>query len=85
MLETLFIWGLVILPLAVALVLVAYRARYFVLGIAIIVLVMMLIWGILRLAVVWSGDPIPQTTEARLDSFRHAGVQRDPALTGREV
>ena len=50
MLKTLFISALVVLPLAVAVVLIAYRARYFVLGIAAIVLLVMLIWAGIRLA-----------------------------------
>jgi hypothetical protein len=36
MLETLFIWGFVVLPLAVAVVLIAYRVRVFVIGIILI-------------------------------------------------
>ena len=50
MLRTLFISGLVLLPLVIAVVLIAYRARYFVLGIAAIVVLMMLIWAGLRIA-----------------------------------
>ena len=36
MLETLFIWGFVVLPLAVAVVLIAYRVRVFLIGIILI-------------------------------------------------
>jgi hypothetical protein len=50
MLKTLFIATLVVLPLAVAIVLIAYRARYFVLGIAAIVFVAMLMWAGIRIA-----------------------------------
>ena len=50
MLKTLFIATLVVLPLALAVALIAYRARYFVLGIAVIVLVTMLIWAGIRVA-----------------------------------
>jgi len=50
MLKTFFITTLVILPLAVAVGLIAYRARYFVLGVAVIVLVTMLIWAGIRVA-----------------------------------
>ncbi len=50
MLKTFFITTLVILPLAVAVGLIAYRARYFVLGVAVIVVVTMLIWAGIRVA-----------------------------------
>jgi len=50
MLKTFFIATLVILPLAVAMALIAYRARYFVLGIAVIILVTMVIWAGIRVA-----------------------------------
>jgi hypothetical protein len=50
MLKTLFIATLVVLPLALAVALIAYRARYFVLGIAVIVFVTMLIWAGIRVA-----------------------------------
>jgi hypothetical protein len=50
MLKTVFIATLVVLPLAVAIVLIAYRARYFVLGIAAIVFAAMLIWAGIRVA-----------------------------------
>jgi hypothetical protein len=68
MLETLFIWGLVLLPLAVAIVLIAYRARFFFLGITLIVLVMMLIWAGLKLAIMFSDEPDPalRTTDAAI-------------------
>jgi hypothetical protein len=56
MLETLFIWGLIIIPLGIAVVLVAYRARYFVLGIGVIILVMMLIWALLRFGMMLGED-----------------------------
>ena len=50
MLKTFFISTLVVLPLAVAIVLIAYRARYFVAGIAAIALLVMLVWGGIRVA-----------------------------------
>ena len=61
MLETLFISTLVVLPLAVAVVLIAYRARYFVLGIAVIVLVVMVIWGGIRIAAMFDTNADTQS------------------------
>jgi hypothetical protein len=57
MLETLFISGLIILPLAVAVVLMLYRARFFVVGIIGIVAIMMLIWAGLRFAAMFDDSP----------------------------
>ena len=57
MLETLLIWGLILLPLGIAIVLIADRARFFMLGIAGIVLVLALIWAALRLGIVSSQEP----------------------------
>jgi hypothetical protein len=50
MLETLFISGLIVLPLGVAVILILYRARFFVVGIIGIVAILMLIWAGLRFA-----------------------------------
>jgi hypothetical protein len=56
MLKTFFISALVVLPLGIAVALIAYRARYFVLGIAVIVLVMALVWGGIRVAAMLDED-----------------------------
>jgi hypothetical protein len=57
MLKTFFISTLVVLPLAIAIVLIGYRARYFVVGIAAIVLLVMLVWSGIRVAAMFdSGD-----------------------------
>ena len=56
MLKTLFISTLVVLPLGVAIALIAYRARYFVIGVAAIVLLAMLVWGGIRLAAQFEGN-----------------------------
>ncbi|MCK0209443.1 hypothetical protein MWN33_15520 [Starkeya koreensis] len=48
MLETLFVIGFVLIPLAVAVVLILYRARFLVVGLAGIVLVLVLIWMVLK-------------------------------------
>jgi hypothetical protein len=50
MLETLFVVGFVVLPLAIAVVLIIYRARFVVIGIAVLVAFLMLIWAILTLS-----------------------------------
>lgn len=53
MLKTLFITGFIVIPLVLAFVLIAYRARFFILGVAAITLLLMLLWGGLKLAVWW--------------------------------
>ena len=63
MLKTFFIATLVVLPLAVALALIAYRARYFVLGVAVIVLVTMAIWAGIRVAAMVDRDALSQPAE----------------------
>jgi len=50
MLETLFVVGFVVLPLAIAVILIIYRARFVVIGVAVLVAFLMLIWGILTLS-----------------------------------
>ncbi|QJP13430.1 hypothetical protein G3545_07030 [Starkeya sp. ORNL1] len=50
MLETLFVVGFVVLPLAIAVVLILYRARFVVIGIAVLVVFLMLIWAVLTLS-----------------------------------
>jgi hypothetical protein len=58
MLETLFISGLIVLPLGAAVVLILYRARFFVVGIIGIVTIMMLIWAGLQFAAMF--DDVPE-------------------------
>jgi hypothetical protein len=60
MLKTLFVAILVVLPLAVAVVLIAYRARYFVLGLAVIVVIAAVIWAGIWLNVFLSADTTGQ-------------------------
>ena len=55
MLETFFIWVFIILPLGVAVVLILYRARFFVVGMIVIATVMTLIWVGLRFAAMFNG------------------------------
>lgn len=50
MLETLFVVGFVVLPLAIAVILILYRARFVVIGVAVLVAFLMLIWGVLALS-----------------------------------
>jgi hypothetical protein len=57
MLETLFISGLIVLPLGVAVILILYRARFFVVGIIGIVTIMILIWAGLRFAAMFDEGP----------------------------
>lgn len=57
MLETLFIWGLILVPLGIAVVLILYRARFFVVGILGVVAIMMLIWAGLRFAAMFEEGP----------------------------
>lgn len=48
MLETLFVIGFVLLPLAIAVVLILYRARFLVIGLSAIILLLVLIWMVLK-------------------------------------
>jgi hypothetical protein len=71
MLETLFISGLIVLPLGVAVVLILYRARFFVVGIIGIVAIMMLIWAGLRFAAMFDGVPEGEVPAAQEGSSGH--------------
>ena len=81
MLKPLFIATLVVLPLAVAVALIAYRARYFVLGIAAIVFLAMLIWAGIRVAAMLdkSADSEP-AGPARTSISCRAGSAAEPPL-----
>jgi hypothetical protein len=61
MLKTVFIATLVVLPLGLAIALIAYRARYFVLGIAAIFLLAALMWGGIRVAAMLDESPESQS------------------------
>lgn len=50
MLETLFVVGFVLFPLTIAVILIAYRARFVILGIIALVLLLVLIWVALKAA-----------------------------------
>lgn len=82
MLETLFIWGLILVPLGVAVVLIAYRARYFVLGVALIILLMMLIWGALRLGIMFGESPAPLAIEMNGQPIACVGAEGDALPSG---
>lgn len=77
MLQTLFITGFILVPLALALVLIVYRARFFIVGVAAIALLLMLVWGGLKLAVMWDERGAP----AEADLHTDAGGAYRPALT----
>lgn len=49
MLETFFVWAFIILPLCTAVVLIFYRARYFMLGVLAITVAIALVWTVLHL------------------------------------
>lgn len=55
MLQNVFIGAFVILPLTVALLLILWRVRGFVLTVAAIVLVAMAVWGALRVGDLFTG------------------------------
>lgn len=76
MLKTLFVIGFVAIPLALAFILILYRARFFLLGIGAIVLLLMLIWGGLRIAAIWDDSVV-----AGSSALQPAGIewQRGPA------
>lgn len=50
MLKTFFVWSFIALPLVIALAWIAYRARFFLVGILGIALAISAIWGLLRLS-----------------------------------
>lgn len=60
MLETLFVIGFVLLPLAIAVVLILYRARFLVIGLSAIVLLLGLIWMVLK-----ASDIVERTLDPR--------------------
>lgn len=84
MLKTLFIAALVVLPLAVAIALIAYRARYFVLGIAVIVFLVMLIWAGIRVAAMLdtSADSAPVEPARTAISCLERSVAEPPLRCG---
>jgi hypothetical protein len=84
MLETLFIWGLIIIPLGIAVVLVAYRARYFVVGIGVIILVMMLIWALLRFGIMLGEDSGSIAVETNGQPIACLRAEGEPLLSGCE-
>lgn len=65
MLRSFFLWGFVVVPLVVAIVLIVYRGRYFIITVAVLLLVMAGIWTALRLensiSTWWHGEgsPVP--------------------------
>jgi len=63
MLQTLFITGFILVPLALAFVLIAYRARFFIVGVAAIALLLVLLWGGLKLAVMWDERYVPEKVD----------------------
>lgn len=68
MLETLFVIGFVLLPLAVAVVLILYRARFFVLGLAGIVAFLVVIWVVLK-----TSDIVERTFDPRVPAHSMPG------------
>jgi hypothetical protein len=50
MLQTFFIWTFIVLPLGIAVAVMLYRSRWFILGIAAVAAAMAVIWGVLTLA-----------------------------------
>ncbi|MGA0562927.1 hypothetical protein ACO2RV_10790 [Ancylobacter sp. VNQ12] len=74
MLETLFVVGFVLLPLAIAVVLILYRARFVVIGIIALIAVLMLIWSVLK-----ATDIIGRTFDAETPARSMPGNCVDPA------
>jgi hypothetical protein len=64
MLKTLFVWCLVAIPLGIAVVLIAYRARFFMAGVIGIVTLMMLVWAGLRFAAMFDDGRTHQPMES---------------------
>ena len=50
MLQTFFIWTFIVLPLAIAVAVMLYRSRWFILGLAAVAAAMAVVWGVLTLA-----------------------------------
>jgi hypothetical protein len=64
MLTTLFVWCFVAVPLGIAVVLIAYRARFFLAGVIGIITLMMLVWAGLRFAAMFDDATAHQPMEA---------------------
>lgn len=80
MLEKLFIVGFIILPLAIAVGLIVYRARFFLIGIFVLVGFLMLVWTGLKLATVVDDARATYTGSAPAASDcvdRGAGMRTD--------
>ena len=50
MLQTFFILAFIVLPLAIAVAVMLYRSRWFILGVAAVAAAMAVVWGVLTLA-----------------------------------
>ncbi len=60
MLESFFIWGFIVLPLVSAILLMLYRARYFLFGVFGMALAVGMVWGIVSIGQGlsrWLDDP----------------------------
>lgn len=77
MLETLFVVGFVLLPLALAVVLILYRARFVVLGLAGVVTFLMVIWMVLK-----TSDIVERAFDPRLPAQSMPGNCATPGQTG---
>ncbi|HEV7369751.1 hypothetical protein [Arenibaculum sp.] len=78
MLKTFFVWSFIAFPLAIALVWIAYRARFFLIGIMGIALVISVIWGLLRLS-----DVLHAATDGPAESpMVHPIVERIACSSG---
>ena len=67
MLQTFFIWAFIVLPLAIAVAVMLYRSRWFILGLAAVAAAMAVVWGVLTLAT---------SVDRWLDRSRRCGCDR---------
>ena len=79
MLQTLFITGFILVPLTLAFVMIAYRARFFIVGVAAIALLLVLLWGGLKLAVMWDERHGPETMGLHTGTPLHVPLPPEPA------
>lgn len=78
MLHTMFITGFILVPLALAFVLIVYRARFFIVGVVAIVLLLVLLWGGLKLTVMWDERNVPDVVDLQTDAdaaYRHVPLR----------
>ena len=75
MLETLFVVGFVLLPLALAVALILYRARFVVIGIIVLIAILVLIWSVLKATDIIGRNFHPETPARSMPGNCAEGAQ----------